>query len=85
LQRRTKATASSLDCCDDYASPGDSRTRRKRLQPWSAGPLSALSLINRVSLSRFRRAKNQRYRANGSHDRYLVTVNRGIGTRKAGR
>ena len=47
--------------------------------------LSALSRSIRPSLSRFGRAKNQRYRANGSHDRYLVTVNNGIGTRKAGR
>ena len=33
-----KRATARLDCCDDYASPGDARTRRKLLRPWSACP-----------------------------------------------
>ena len=60
------ATASRLDCCNDYASRDDARTRRKRLRPWSVSRFPALSPIKPPSFfgsfSRSGRGKNQRYR-----------------------
>src|SRR5829696_2741708 len=50
---RTFATASRLDCCNDYASRGDARTRRKRLRPWSSVPPRALFLIKMAYIFRF--------------------------------
>jgi hypothetical protein len=37
--------ASRPDCCNDYASRDDARTRRKRLRPWSSARPPALFLI----------------------------------------
>jgi hypothetical protein len=37
--------ASRPDCCNDYASRDDARTRRKRLRPWSRRRPAALSPI----------------------------------------
>jgi hypothetical protein len=43
--------ASRPDCCNDYASRDDARTRRKRLRPWSRRRLAALSPIKPASFS----------------------------------
>jgi hypothetical protein len=43
LRRRiTLMAASRPDCCNDYASRDDARTRRKRLRPWSSAPATGL-------------------------------------------
>ncbi len=81
--RPLAAAASRLDCCNDYASRGVARTRRKRLRPWSSGVSEALFLIKGPCICRFGRAKNQRYCRNGSHERYLITINNRIETRNA--
>ena len=61
--------------CPDKAETSATLVGSRALRSAPAGPV-------RPSLSRFGATQNQRYRANGSHDRYLITVNRGIGTRK---
>jgi hypothetical protein len=43
--------ASRPDCCNDYASRDDARTRRKRLRPWSVSRFPALSPIKPPSFS----------------------------------
>jgi hypothetical protein len=45
--------ASRPDCCNDYASRDDARTRRKRLQPWSRRRPAALSQIKPSLFSDF--------------------------------
>jgi len=53
------AAASRPDCCNDYASRDDARTRRKRLRPWSPARPRALFLIKMADIFRFwRRPKS---------------------------